>query len=136
MDKKKYNLFLDDDPARIPHKLSWIELPLVEWVIVRNYDDFVSTIQREGIPERISFDHDLGDMAYKEYHRAINSDKTVNYENIGEKTGFHAAKWLAELCIEKNIPIPQYYVHTLNPMGAMNIFSMLESARKVMEGFE
>jgi len=34
-----YNLFLDDDPSRIPHKLTWVMLPLVEWTFVRNYDE-------------------------------------------------------------------------------------------------
>jgi len=132
MDKKHYNLFLDDDPNRIPHKLSWIDLPLVEWVIVRNYNDFVAVILRDGVPQIISFDHDLGDTAYQEFHRANNSDKTVNYENIDEKTGFHAAQWLANYCVDNKIPIPQYYTHTLNPMGAMNIRSILESARKAL----
>jgi len=132
MDKKHYNLFLDDDPGRIPHKLSWIQLPLVEWVIVRNYNDFVATILRDGVPEIISFDHDLGETAYQEFHRMNNSDKTINYENIDEKTGFHAAQWLANYCVDKKIPIPQYYTHTMNPVGAINIRSILESARKAL----
>ena len=132
MDKKRYNLFLDDDPGRIPHKLSWIQLPLVEWVIVRNYNDFVATILRDGVPEIISFDHDLGETAYQEFHRMNNSDKTINYENIDEKTGFHAAQWLANYCVDKKIPIPQYYTHTMNPVGAINIRSILESARKAL----
>ena len=132
MDKNYYNLFLDDDPKRIPHKLTWIELPPVEWVIVRNYKDFVDTILRDGVPERISFDHDLADQHYQEFHRANNSDKKFNYENVTEKTGYDCAKWLANHCVENNIKIPQYYVHTMNPMGAANIFSILESARKVM----
>ena len=127
-----YNLFLDDDPGRIPHKLSWIQLPLVEWVIVRNYNDFVATILRDGVPEIISFDHDLGETAYQEFHRMNNSDKTINYENIDEKTGFHAAQWLANYCVDKKIPIPQYYTHTMNPVGAINIRSILESARKAL----
>jgi len=134
MEQKSYNLFLDDDPNRIPHKLSWIELPLVEWVIVRNYNDFVATILRDGVPKRISFDHDLGDTAYQEFHRANNSDKTIQYENIEEKTGYHAAKWLANYCVDNKIPIPEYYIHTLNPMGGMNISSILESARKNING--
>lgn len=127
-----YNLFLDDDPSRIPHKLSWIELPLVEWVIVRNYNDFVNYIKEHGIPLRVSFDHDLADEHYQEYHRMNNSDKKINYENLTEKTGFHCAQFLANYCIENNIPIPKYYIHTMNPVGAVNIFSILERARKML----
>lgn len=129
-----YNLFLDDDPGRIPHKLSWIELPLVEWTIVRNYNDFVNIIATNGLPSIISFDHDLGDGAYKEYFRAHHSDKTINYDNIKEKTGYDCAKFVANYCVDNNKPLPVYYVHSMNGMGALNICSILESARKVIDG--
>lgn len=127
-----YNLFLDDDPTRIPHKLAWIELPLVKWTVVRSYDEFVNHIKAHGIPARVSFDHDLGPTAYQEYHKAINSNGIINYDNIEERTGMDCARWLAHLCVERNVPIPLYYIHTLNPIGRQNIFSILESARKVL----
>lgn len=126
--KKKINLFLDDDFKRSPNKLSWIELPLVEWTIVRNYKDFVKAVESNDI-NMVSFDHDLEDTAYQEFHRMNNSDKKINYDNIVEKTGLHCAEFLARYCIEYNIPLPPYYIHTLNPVGAMNIFSVLENAR-------
>ena len=125
-----YNLFLDDDPTRIPHKLTWIELPSVEWTIVRSYDEFVNYVNAHGIPTRVSFDHDLGPTAYQEYSRAINSNGVINYDNIEERSGMECAKFLAELCVARNVPIPQYYVHTLNPIGRQNIISILESTRK------
>jgi len=129
-----YNLFLDDDPNRKPHKLHWIELPLVEWTIVRNYDDFVAIIQRQGVPARVSFDHDLGDTAYREFFRAKDSpDRVICYENIKEKTGYDCAKWLANYCIDNGISLPLYYIHTANPIGAANILSAMESARRIMD---
>ncbi len=127
-----YNLFLDDDPNRIPHQLHWIELPPVQWTIVRNYDDFVATIQKQGVPAMVSFDHDLGDSAYEEFHRAASTDKTIRYENINEKTGYDCAKWLAQYCVDRGIDIPLYYIHTLNHMGHLNIRSILENAKKVL----
>lgn len=127
-----YNLFLDDDPSRIPHELTWIELPLVEWIFVRSYDEFVNYIKANGIPAHVSFDHDLGETAYQEFHRAFHSDKIINYDNIKDKTGYDCAKWLAELCIDRKVSLPQYYVHTLNPIGRQNIVSILESARKML----
>jgi len=136
MQNNYYNLFLDDDLTRIPHKLTWIKLPLVNWVIVRNYDEFVKYIKHNGLPTRVSFDHDLGATAYQEFHRANNSDKIINYNNIEEKTGYDAAKWLAELCVDTKTPIPEYYVHTLNNIGRLNIVSILESARKVLTSYE
>ena len=129
--RKRINLFLDDDPSRIPHKLSWIELPLVEWTIVRTYEDFVRAVESNDIA-MVSFDHDLGDTAYQEFHRMNNGDKKINYANIVEKTGYDCAKWLANYCVDKGVPIPEYYVHTLNDIGHKNIVSILESARKVL----
>ena len=124
-----YALFLDDDANRIPCKLPWIELPPYNWVIVRSYDEFVKTITERDLPFVVSFDHDLGDTAYQEFHRAHNADKIIKYENIAEKTGFHCAQFLANYCIEHKLKLPLYYIHTLNSIGAMNIFSILENAR-------
>lgn len=131
---KQYHLFLDDE--RMPKDVKWIELPLVAWTIVRNYKQFVEIIERDGLPQTVTFDHDLADEHYKEYH--IAHDKRmltygqIRYDSLKEKTGYECAKWLAEYCVDKNLPIPLYYVHTLNGIGRANIVSVLESARKVI----
>jgi hypothetical protein len=129
-----YHLFLDDDPSRIPHKLTWIELPLVEWTVVRSYDEFVKTVTEKGIPHTVSFDHDLGTEHYQEYARVREADFQIpiDYSRFTEKTGMDCAKWLAERCIDKNVPLPEYYVHTMNGPGRLNIVSIMESARKVL----
>jgi len=61
-DNKKYRLFLDD--VRRPETtFSYMELPIYNepnWIIVKNYYAFITLIQNKGIPEVISFDHDLG----------------------------------------------------------------------------
>ena len=134
MTQKYYNLFLDDDPKRIPHKLTWIDLPPVQWTIVRNYDDFVATIEKDGLPNMISFDHDINTEHYKEFYRVKESGYTIpiDYNRFKEKTGMHCARWLANYCIDKGLPLPIYYVHTLNGPGAANIFSVLENARKII----
>lgn len=131
---KHYHLFLDDE--RMPKDVKWIELPPVQWVIVRNYKQFVETIEKDGLPQTISFDHDLADEHYQEYH-AAHDEKMLSYgkfryDECVEKTGYHCAKWLAQYCVDKNLPIPLYYLHTLNGIGRMNMFSVLESARKVI----
>jgi len=130
---KSYALFLDDDENRIPQKLHWIELPFIPYVIVRSYDEFVECITNNSLPYHISYDHDLSISGYSEYHRANESDKKLNYDNVPEKTGYHAAKWLAEYCIERNLNIPPYTVHSLNYMGKQNIISVLESAKKILD---
>jgi hypothetical protein len=64
----KYNLFLDD--VRHPYDcISYMKgnegiYSKWEWVIVKNYEEFISAITERGIPEFISFDHDLSDIDY------------------------------------------------------------------------
>ncbi len=40
-----------------------------EWIVVRNYDQFVNRIEQHGLDQFdvISLDHDLGDTAMNEY---------------------------------------------------------------------
>ena len=85
-----YNLYLDD--VRFPKdSLKWCkEQPLVEWVIVRNYNQFVEIIKQRGVPNHISFDNDLSDFD------AANA-KTPNYQPK-EKTGYDCAKFLVNYC--------------------------------------
>jgi sulfur relay (sulfurtransferase) DsrF/TusC family protein len=56
-----YNLFLDDfrEPVDSFYYLGNPTYNILDWKIVRNYDEFVKMIQENGIPETISFDHDL-----------------------------------------------------------------------------
>ena len=113
--------FLDDE--RMPHNVKWVELPLVEWTIVRNYEQFVDTITRKGVPNYITFDHDLAESHYQEI---INTGK-FTYENHKEKTGFACAQWLVEYCRQKDLDIPKYSVHSMNPIGKANIINYLEN---------
>jgi hypothetical protein len=79
------------------------------WTIVRNFEDFVDYINKNGLPDEISFDHDLG-------------------EDV--KTGYDCAKWLCEYCWMNGIPIPPYNVHSANPVGRDNIIGTLKSYEK------
>jgi hypothetical protein len=128
-------LFLDD--VRIPkdaiglipdkhNKFYWEN----DWEIVTNYDDFVEYIELNGVPKFVSFDHDLGDTAMDEYFRNVATNGTLDYENIEEKTGLDCAKFLVEYCVDKNQPLPEYLVHSANPVGKKNIESFLENAKK------
>ena len=82
-------LFLDDvRPA-----------PDDSWTIVRSYDDFVAYISRYGVPDLISFDHDLG----------------------AGKSGYDCAKWL----MENGYCLKMWRVHSMNPVGRDNIKFLL-----------
>lgn len=106
-----------------------------DWVIVKNHDEFSNYINLNGIPDFISFDHDLADFHYE--------FKTEDYENMSEeemilkfgsmeKTGLDCAKWLVEYCLNNDTKLPDYIVHSANPAGKENIEKYLFNAKKVL----
>jgi len=115
-------LFVDDE--RQPVDVTWVDLPLEDWKIVRSYNEFVAFITMNGLPRVISFDHDLADEHYKLYHEACDSG-VFAYEKTTEKTGYHCAYWLVQYCLENKFNLPKYYIHTMNPVGAKNIRDLL-----------
>lgn len=126
---KKNKVFLDD--VRNPYCVfKNTILPIYEhdedWVIIRSYDDFVSYLNNNDIPEVVSFDHDLSYDAYLPQ----NQEGEIDYDSLEEKTGYDAAKILVEYCLNKGVDIPMYYVHSANPVGAENIKYYLENAKK------
>ena len=118
--KEKMRLYLDD-----------VRTPTIEdWQVVRTYDEFVSHIRLNGLEnyEVISLDHDLGDQAMSEYYTNVHPNYTLNYDNIvNEKTGLDCAKWLVAESMNKNIPLPQIYVHSANPIGSANIMGYINN---------
>lgn len=91
-----------------------------DWLIVRNYFDFCGLIQKSGLPDLISFDHDLADDGYKLYPD----------DSYTEKTGYECAKWLVDWCLENNKQLPKFVVHSANPVGKKNIEIYLNNATK------
>lgn len=99
----RYNLYLDDE--RMPKTDT-------KFFIVRNYKDFVYTIQKNGIPQYISFDHDLGDKF----------------------DGYDCANWLYTACMLSKTKLPDnfnYNVHSANPVGAKRIVACMENLIKL-----
>jgi len=122
-------LFLDD--VRVPYDVfKMIINPIYEnnedWVIVKHYYEFVDYIKENDIPEFISFDHDLS----FDHYLSENQEGDIDYVSLKEKTGYDCAKWLVEYCLENNLTIPDYYVHSANPVGKKNIEGFLENAKK------
>lgn len=106
---KNWTLFLDD--MRVPADVRFYYPPENEMVICRNYDEAVSAVEKRGIPNLISFDHDLADEHYdgKEGH---------------EKTGYSFAKWFCNYVVQNDHTLPLdfgYHIHSMNPVGAENI---------------
>ena len=121
-------LFLDD--LRLPYDVfrDTIDPNYKEnntWSIVRTYDEFVKTIDSNGIPEFVSFDHDLS----QEHYLPQNQDGDIRYFKLANKTGYHAAQWLINFCKENGLKFPEYKVHSQNPKGKENIIKLIEQAK-------
>lgn len=113
-----YNLFLDD--VRQPSDVTWTDIPDGPWSVVRNYADFVRAVENRGMPDHISFDHDL---AEEHYQNQLGGKFT-------EKTGLDCAKWLTEHCMTFGYRLPAYSVHSMNPVGKERIKAFLESFKQ------
>lgn len=116
------NPFLDIE-GRVPK-----ENGTIEWVL--NYEQFVMWIEKFGLPDLISFDHDLADEHYtpKEYWDDYQLSKQYQEsQNYQEKTGMDCAKWLIDYCMDNNLKLPKFYSHSANPVGRDNILGILEN---------
>ena len=117
---KNKKLFLDD-----------IRNPKTDgWYIVRNFEDFVNFINKNGLPDEISFDHDLGDDIARENVENGMSKKKARELKKEVKSGYDCAKWLCEYCWGNGLPLPTWNVHSANPVGRDNIISILQSFEK------
>lgn len=143
-----YNLFLDD--IHNPYDVANLRKTTVkdreryrkyDWVIVRSYDEFVNTIKEKGIPDIVSFDHDLAPEHYEILFNDENwfkgekklildtsdwSDEIIlDYDKFNIKTGYHAAEWLMEHCSNTGNHMPICLVHSQNDVGRKNIINLL-----------
>jgi hypothetical protein len=119
MKTEKIKLYLDD-----------VRTPVDEtWVVVRNYDEFVDKIKLYGLDgiEVISLDHDLGEGAMVEYYTNVKNNYTLDYNNIQERTGYDCCKFIVNESLLKNIPLPQIYVHSANPIGSANMMGYINN---------
>lgn len=122
-------LYLDD--VRTPTET----LPNAHpWVVVRNYDEFVDYITRNGMPDLISFDHDLAKEHTEDYFAQFYEQgfQNPNYAEYTEKTGLDCAKFLCEYSERMNVPILKCAVHSHNPVGSSNILSYINGFKKHM----
>lgn len=124
----KTKLFLDD--VRFPERVySYTGNKIYEekgWNIVRNYNNFVGYITKMGVPDIISFDHDLA-SEHDVIQRKIagNEINEINYSEFTELTGYDCAKWLVRYCDENNYKLPETILcHSMNPVGKRNILTL------------
>jgi hypothetical protein len=101
-----------------------------DWVVVKNYPQFIACIDKNGLPELISFDHDLADGHYHKNMQEgmLNYDSSDFHDDDLNKTGYHCAVFLKGRCAELNTPLPKCIVHSMNPVGVQNINRLLGMA--------
>jgi hypothetical protein len=99
------NLFLDDE--RRPEDVTWIDIGLGPWTIVRTQEEFEDYILTNGIPDKISFDNDLGD---------------------GNGEGRYCVQWLIDNILDGHVTFRPfvYIVHSKNNVAAEAISMKLE----------
>ena len=93
-------LWLDDfrnprDYIKEDYKITW----------VKNYKEFCDYLNVNGLPDRVCFDHDLGE----------------------KMTGYDCAHVLVAYCCTNNLDIPEYSIQSSNVVGVDNIKGLLES---------
>jgi len=101
----------------------------VEFIWVKNFNEFTQYIVKNGLPDALCFDHDLGGNSYQLYHKhkGYKSDK-INYDEYDEPTGYHCAKWLTEYCMDNKLSLTSdIFCHSMNPQGRENIKAMLKN---------
>lgn len=80
------------------------------FVWVKNLQEFAKYIETNGLPDLVSFDHDLG---------------------VGLEKGAVCANWLVNYCKKTNQPLPKCYAHSANPNGRRDINAILGLSEKV-----
>lgn len=105
-----------------------------DWDIVRNYKEFVNYITTNGLPDLISFDHDLSleHIKYFFNNGGHQNPPDPSDADFIEKTGYDCAKWLVNYVEDNNLKLPEYIVHSANPIGRKNIQTYLDNAKKVL----
>jgi len=103
-----WNLYLDD--VRNPGD-TWKNPE--EWTVARSSGQAKTLVISRGWPKKMSLDHDLG----------------------GEDTSMVFLKWLANESLDFDVqefpPLPEWHVHSANPVGAKNIAAFMNSWEKV-----
>ena len=103
---------------------------LEEWVIARNYNEFVDIVTRHiDKITHISFDHDIAEEHYTTPNEEFLPelyDRNMEIGLYNEKTGYDCAKFALNYYRQKGKELPIIFVHTLNPAGRENITNLFK----------
>lgn len=110
---EKTLIWLDD--IRNPKLMDWLIRYAPDFyygggnvIWVKSYGEFTDWIRKNGVPDMVCFDHDLGE----------------------DKSGYDAAKFLIDWCFETGDKIPDWNIQSANPVGVGNINQLMSNAKK------
>jgi len=111
--ESKTLLWLDDerDPTDCRWRAHFPILNPTKIVWVKSFDEFVEWISDNDLPHAICFDHDLG----------------------AGPSGFDAAKWLTDHCLDSGTRLPAWNIQSANPIGKENIAALLRSFERFID---
>lgn len=87
-----YKMFIDDERFPVTD----------DWVIVRSSQEAIDCVKKNGFPQHINFDHDLG----------------------GDDTTRRFVSWIVDRMLDGDYQFPEGFtfdVHSQNPIGAKSI---------------
>jgi hypothetical protein len=126
-------LWLDDLRNPFLNEEDKVPNDIHEWNInwVLNYKQFVKWIQMYGLPDAISFDHDLAEEHYTPEYFWNNYEESKNFQDWKSKsykfkTGEGCAEWLAKYCSDYKFYLPEIFIHSANPIGADKIKKVID----------
>ena len=114
--RMKTLIWLDDirDPADV--RMDWLAYSPIgreaEVIWLKNYSQFKDWILKNGLPDAICFDHDLGEDT---------------------PSGYECAKWLVNYCLDNRVPSPLWSSQSANPVGKANINRLLRNFLRRLE---
>ena len=109
-------IWLDDmrDPTDL--RMDWLAYsPIgreVEVIWLKDYYQFRNWILKNGLPDGICFDHDLGEDT---------------------PSGYECAKWLVNYCLDNKLSPPVWSSQSANPVGKANINRLLRNFIRSMQ---
>ncbi len=134
---KIYNIFLD--PRKQFFEVAYINAypKNISWLYVRTCDDFMAMVAKEGCPKNISMCHNFN-RAHEIAEDMAAAQGAYKYNNLDNKTGYHAIKWLISFCNSTKSDFPQIYLHeTSSRFGCNNILKLITAYKAgLLEGKE
>lgn len=102
-------MWLDDRINPLESRMDWLAYsPIgrdVQVIWVKNFFDFKTWIQQNGLPTAICFDYELGDA---------------------QNNGYDCARWLVKYCQRKKLVPPVWSSQSTNPEGKAKINRLLK----------